>query len=77
MKIGILSDTHDLLRPEVIGNLQGCSCILHAGDISSRRILEELEQIAPVKAVRATMTRNGQSICRCFWIWNSAVFGCT
>ncbi len=52
MKIGILSDTHDLLRPEVIGNLQGCSCILHAGDISSRRILEELEQIAPVKAVR-------------------------
>jgi len=52
MKIGILSDTHDLLRPEVIGNLQGCRCILHAGDISSRRILEELEQIAPVKAVR-------------------------
>ena len=52
MKIGILSDTHDLLRPEVIGNLQGCSCILHAGDISSRRILEALERIAPVKAVR-------------------------
>ncbi len=52
MKIGIISDTHNLLRPEVIRNLQGCDCILHAGDISSREILERLEQIAPVKAVR-------------------------
>ncbi len=52
MKIGILSDTHDLLRPEVLGHLQGCDCILHAGDISSRKILGQLEQIAPVKAVR-------------------------
>ena len=52
MKIGIISDTHNLLRTEVIQNLQGCSCILHGGDISSRTILEQLEQIAPVKAVR-------------------------
>ena len=52
MKIGILSDTHDLLRPEVIHALQGCDCILHGGDISSREILGRLEQIAPVKAVR-------------------------
>ena len=52
MKIGILSDTHDLLRPEVAGCLRGCGLILHGGDISSRKILDELEKIAPVKAVR-------------------------
>ena len=52
MKIGVLSDTHNLLRPEVTDALRDCGCILHAGDISSRRILEQLEQIAPVKAVR-------------------------
>ena len=52
MKIGIISDTHNLLRPEVIRNLQGCDYILHGGDISSREILERLEQIAPVKVVR-------------------------
>ena len=52
MKIGILSDTHDLLRPEVIDALQGCGCILHAGDVSSRPVLDRLARIAPVKAVR-------------------------
>ena len=52
MKIGVLSDTHDLLRSEVLEALQGCDAILHAGDISSRRILDRLREIAPVKAVR-------------------------
>ena len=52
MKAGIISDTHDLLRPEVINHLQGCDCILHGGDISSQRILDRLEQIAPVNVVR-------------------------
>ena len=52
MKIGILSDTHDLLRPEVIAHLRDCGCILHGGDISSPGILERLGEIAPVKAVR-------------------------
>ena len=52
MKIGIISDTHDLLRPEVVDALQGCDTILHGGDISSQRVLDQLEQIAPVKAVR-------------------------
>ena len=52
MKIGIISDTHNLLRPEVIHHLQGCDCILHGGDISSQEILDQLGQIAPVKAVR-------------------------
>ena len=52
MKIGILSDTHDMLRPEVTERLRGCGCILHGGDISSREILDRLEEIAPVRAVR-------------------------
>lgn len=57
MKIGILSDTHDLLRPEVLEKLQGCDLILHSGDFSSRTILEQLEEIAPVKAVRGNNDR--------------------
>ena len=52
MKIGVLSDTHNLLRPEVTEALQGCDRILHAGDISSREILDRLNSIAPVKVVR-------------------------
>lgn len=42
----------NLLRPEVIQNLQDCDYILHSGDISSQEILDQLEQIAPVKVVR-------------------------
>ena len=57
MKAGIISDTHDLLRPEVIRKLQGCDCILHAGDISSPVILDNLEKIAPVRVVRGNMDR--------------------
>lgn len=52
MKIAILSDTHDLLRPEVLDRLEGCEAILHGGDICSRGILDRLEAAAPVHAVR-------------------------
>lgn len=52
MRVGILSDTHGLLRPEVIEKLGGCDLILHAGDINKQEIIEKLEQIAPVKVVR-------------------------
>lgn len=51
-KIGIISDTHGLLRPEVIEALKGCEAILHGGDINNCRILEELNGIAPTYAVR-------------------------
>jgi uncharacterized protein len=50
--IGILSDTHGLLRPFVLDRLKGCDLILHAGDIGSPDILELLQRTAPVKAVR-------------------------
>ena len=52
MKIGIISDTHGLLRPEVISALNGCEAILHAGDVCRQEILDELEKIAPVYVVR-------------------------
>ena len=52
MRLGILSDTHDLLRPEVLEALAGVDAILHAGDISSPGILETLGELAPVYVVR-------------------------
>ena len=52
MKIGILSDTHDLLRPEVVSALHGSEAILHAGDICRQEILDELGKIARVYVVR-------------------------
>ncbi|MCB1032888.1 MAG: metallophosphoesterase family protein [Acidobacteria bacterium] len=52
MRIGILSDTHGLLRPQVLRRLAGSDRILHAGDIGDVGILRRLEAIAPVIAVR-------------------------
>ena len=52
MKIGVLSDTHGLLRPEALAALDGCGAILHGGDINRREILDALGKIAPVHAVR-------------------------
>lgn len=51
VKIGVISDTHNFLDPQVRGVFQGVNHILHAGDIGLPRILLELEQIAPVTAV--------------------------
>ena len=53
--VGVLSDTHGLMRPEVINVLKGSSLIIHAGDIGKPSILEELHAIAPVIAVRGNM----------------------
>ena len=59
MKIGILSDTHGLLRPEVAPALAGVERILHLGDVGSPSILKDLEKIAPVTAVRGNVDRTG------------------
>ena len=50
--IGVISDTHGLLRPEAVSALRGVDMILHAGDIGGPEILDELGRIAPVVAVR-------------------------
>lgn len=51
-KIGVISDTHGLLRPEVCAALSGCDMIIHGGDINRSEIIEELERIAPLYVVR-------------------------
>ena len=52
MKIAILSDTHNLLRPQVLEHLKEADAILHAGDICSPDILDQLEEYGPLYAVR-------------------------
>jgi hypothetical protein len=59
MKIGIISDTHGLLRPEVAPALAGVERILHLGDVGKFSILSELEKIAPVTAIRGNVDREG------------------
>ncbi len=53
--VGILSDTHGLLRDEIRRRLRGCDLILHAGDIGHPSVLDELRQIADVVAVRGNV----------------------
>jgi putative phosphoesterase len=55
--IGVISDTHGLLRPEAASALAGVELIIHAGDIGTPEILEALTRIAPVQAVRGNTDR--------------------
>jgi hypothetical protein len=55
VRLGVISDTHGLLRPEAVRALEGVDHIVHAGDIGNPGILVELEGIAPVTAVRGNM----------------------
>ena len=57
IRIGLISDTHGLLRPEALDYLQGSDYIVHGGDIGSQEILDELAKIAPVTAVRGNNDR--------------------
>jgi uncharacterized protein len=54
-KIGLISDTHGLLREEALRALQGSDLILHAGDVGDPEILESLRRIAPVVAIRGNV----------------------
>jgi putative phosphoesterase len=56
-RIGVISDTHGLMRQEAIERLAGVDVILHAGDIGDQEVLAKLEQVAPVFAVRGNMDR--------------------
>ena len=55
--IGVVSDTHGLLRPEALAALQGVGHILHAGDIGKPEHLDQLAEIAPVTAIRGNIDR--------------------
>jgi putative phosphoesterase len=55
MRIGIISDTHGLLRPEAIKHLAGSEHIVHAGDIGAPEVIEGLRKIAPTTAIRGNI----------------------
>ncbi len=55
--IGIISDTHGLVRPELVNALAGVRLIVHAGDVGRPEVLEDLNRIAPVTAVRGNVDR--------------------
>lgn len=57
-RIGLISDTHGLLRPQALAALAGCERIVHAGDIGDPAILDELARIAPLSAVRGNNDRD-------------------
>jgi len=58
VRIGVISDTHGLLRPEAVEALTGCDHILHAGDIGKAQIVDALSAIAPVTAIRGNVDRS-------------------
>jgi len=60
MLIGVISDTHGLLRPEALTALAGVEHILHAGDVGDARILDALREIAPVTAIRGNIDQWGE-----------------
>src|SRR4051812_47103918 len=56
--VGVISDTHGLLRPEAVEALAGVDLIIHAGDIGAPEIIDTLRQIAPVHAIRGNVDRD-------------------
>ena len=58
MRIGLISDTHGLLRPEAVRALDGVAQIIHAGDVGGPEVIEALRSIAPVQAVRGNNDRD-------------------
>lgn len=57
VRVGLISDTHGLLRPEAVAALRGSDLIVHAGDVGDRAILAALGRLAPVRAVRGNNDR--------------------
>ena len=59
MRVGVISDTHGLLRPEAVAALAGVDHILHAGDVGDPSILDTLAAMAPLTAIRGNIDRAG------------------
>ena len=57
MIVGIISDTHGLLRPAAIAALQGCDMIVHGGDIGSPEVIQALSTIAPTVVIRGNIDK--------------------
>ena len=65
-KIGIISDTHGLLRPEILKILKDCDCIIHAGDVNKPEILDTLRMMGSIYV--ETTTKTGQEESRKLYI---------
>ena len=61
MQIGVIADTHSKMRPEALDVLKGSDLILHAGDVGRDEVLEALEQIAPLVAIRGNIDKVGRA----------------
>ena len=61
--VGIISDTHGLVRPEALAAMKGADLILHAGDVGAPNVLEKLAEIAPLHAVRGNNDRGAWARC--------------
>ncbi|MFN2362004.1 MAG: metallophosphoesterase family protein [Marinobacter sp.] len=61
MQIGVIADTHSKMRPEALAVLKGSDLILHAGDVGRDEVLDALEAIAPVVAIRGNIDKTGRA----------------
>ena len=61
MQIGVIADTHRKMRPEALEVLKGSDLILHAGDVGREEVLEALEAIAPLIAIRGNIDKSGRA----------------
>ncbi|WP_148863877.1 metallophosphoesterase family protein [Marinobacter fonticola] len=61
MKIGVIADTHSKMRPEALEALKSSDLILHAGDVGRDEVLEALEALAPVIAIRGNIDKSGRA----------------
>jgi putative phosphoesterase len=55
LNLGVISDTHGLLRPQAVAALRGCDLIIHAGDVGNEAVLDGLHSIAPTHAIRGNI----------------------
>lgn len=78
MKIGLISDTHNQLPARVFDDFAGVDLIIHAGDIGSQRVLDELKIIAPIKAVYGNMDNHPLTgnLCRTDFLKIEGAFLC-
>jgi putative phosphoesterase len=62
LRVGLISDTHGLLRPQAVSFLHGCQHVIHGGDIGGQDVLDELRALAPVTAVRGNNDRDAWAL---------------
>jgi uncharacterized protein len=62
LRLGVISDTHGLLRPEAVAALRGSDLIIHAGDVGTASVIEGLREIAPTFAIRGNIDSGGWAV---------------